>query len=112
MPTTDEKQTGFEGWVILELMGHRRLAGFLSEQAIGGASFLRIDVPAPDGKGNTATQFYTGSAVYCITPVTEELARKVAANAQPAPVTQWDIQSPALPAPRPSRDEFEPEDDE
>jgi hypothetical protein len=89
MPTTDEKQTGFEGWVILELMGHRRLAGFLSEQAIGGASFLRIDVPAPDGKGNTATQFYTGSAVYCITPVTEELARKVAANAQPAPVTQW-----------------------
>jgi hypothetical protein len=27
-------------------------------------------------------------------------------------VTQWDIQSPALPAPRPSRDEFEPEDDE
>jgi hypothetical protein len=27
-----------DGWAILELMGHRRLAGHLSEVQIGGAS--------------------------------------------------------------------------
>jgi hypothetical protein len=50
----------FEGWAVLELMGHRRLAGHLSEQQIGGSSFLRIDVPTEP----PATQFYSPSAVY------------------------------------------------
>ena len=38
----------FEDWVILELRGHRRLAGYLQEQQIGGASFLRLDVPSSE----------------------------------------------------------------
>lgn len=33
------------GWAILELMGHRRLGGYLREETIAGAAFLRIDVP-------------------------------------------------------------------
>lgn len=33
------------GWAILELMGHRRLAGYVSEQEIAGAAFIRVDVP-------------------------------------------------------------------
>jgi len=36
----------FEGWCVLELMGHRRLAGYVSEQEIAGADMLRIDVPS------------------------------------------------------------------
>lgn len=84
----------YEGWVILELMGHRRLAGHLTEQEIGGASFIRIDVPAEDGAGNVATQFYSPAAVYCITPTTEAIARKVAASVQPAPVTAWELRNP------------------
>lgn len=35
----------FEGWAILELMGHRRLGGYIREQEIAGQAFLRIDVP-------------------------------------------------------------------
>lgn len=31
-------------WAILELMGHRRLAGFITEQEIGGSAMLRLDV--------------------------------------------------------------------
>ena len=31
-----EEQSGFESWVILELLGHRRLGGYLSEQEMGG----------------------------------------------------------------------------
>ena len=61
MKKTDEKSEQFEGWVILELMGHRRLAGFLREQEIGGASFLRLDVPGTTGKKLIATQFYRQS---------------------------------------------------
>jgi hypothetical protein len=39
----------FREWAVLELMGHRRLGGKVSEQEIAGAAFLRIDVPGPDG---------------------------------------------------------------
>jgi len=35
----------FESWAIVEVMGHRQFAGYVSEQAIGGASFVRVDVP-------------------------------------------------------------------
>ena len=123
-----ENANTFEGWAILELMGHRRLAGKLSEAIIGGASFIRIDVPtlctgtaanwcplhgdckcphpeiekndpgcplhndrSPHGEEWAATQFYSASAVYCITPTTEDIARKVAASAQPAPVQRWEL---------------------
>lgn len=106
----------FEGWAILELMGHRRLAGLISEQTIGGAAFVRIDVPKgekpADGVDeNVATQFYAPAAVYCITPVTEELARKVAAGCQPAPVTKWDLPAErSLPAGRLPEDDDEDDD--
>ena len=93
----------FEGWAILELMGHRRLAGWLSEATIGGGSFIRIDVPGPQEEGVTyddphgpivATQFYSPAAVYAITPTTEDVARAVATRNQPAPVSRWEL--PAL----------------
>ena len=35
----------FEEWAVLELMGHRRLAGKVTEATIGGGAFLRIDIP-------------------------------------------------------------------
>lgn len=83
-------ESSFEGWVVLELMGHRRLSGWLSEEQIGGGSFLRLDVH----KSRTeilATQYYSPSAVYCITPTDEQTAFKVAAMAQPAPVHRWEL---------------------
>jgi hypothetical protein len=93
----DTEKAPFEGWAILELMGHRRLAGYLSEQQVGGTSFLRIDVPGDEG--NVATQLYSGGAVYCITPTTEAIARKVAKGCEPAPVTRWELRDDrALPA--------------
>lgn len=69
----------FVGWAILELMGHRRLAGWLSEQQVAGAAFVRLDVPTADGNDGDAgpfdaTQLYAPSAVYCITPTNEETA--------------------------------------
>jgi hypothetical protein len=80
----------FREWAILELMGHRRLAGLLSEQTIGGTVFIRLDVPAVEGKP-AATQFYSAQAVYAITPCSENTARQVAAIGKVEPVTQWEL---------------------
>lgn len=81
--------TQFSDWAILELMGHRRLAGFVTETVIGGGAFLRIDIPGKDDK--QTSQFYTPQAVYCITPTTEEIARAVALQSEPAPVYRWEL---------------------
>lgn len=85
----------FEGFCVLELMGHRKLAGMVREVTIAGAGFLRIDVPGEDG--TVATQFYPPSSVYAISPVTEEIARAYAARNRPQPVTRYEL--PALPQP-------------
>lgn len=86
---TEEIKAAFAEWAILELMGHRRLAGKVLEQEIAGARFIRIDVPGPGG--TAATQLYSPQAVYCITPTTEEVARAVASANQPEPVTRWEL---------------------
>ena len=93
----DEK---FTGWVILELMGHRRLTGYLSEQEIAGRAFLRIDVPSEP----PATQFYGAEAVYCITPTTEEMARTAAKLSHIAPIQRWEL-PPAKPVTSPRDDD-------
>jgi hypothetical protein len=77
----------FEGWAVLELMGHRRLAGKLSEQNVGGAPFIRIDVPSEP----PVTQLYAPGAVYAITPCTEEVARAVASAIRTDPVSMLGI---------------------
>lgn len=32
-------------WAIVELMGHQRVAGRISQQTFGGAALIRVDVP-------------------------------------------------------------------
>lgn len=95
---SDEQQSAaFESWAILELMGHRRLGGFVQEVQVAGAGFLRIDVPG-DVEGEThSTQFYPPASVYCLTPVSEAAARVVARSSRPEPVARWELPQ-ALPA--------------
>lgn len=93
--TTEQDTTTFEGWAILELMGHRRLIGRLSTATIAGASFLRIDIPREDG--TETTQFYSPSAVYAITPTTEDLARRAAHLNTVAPVSRFELPAPRVP---------------
>lgn len=97
----------FKSWAVLELLGHRKLAGYVTEQEVAGAKMLRLDVPHPDGPRyveNTtledfaATQFYSPAALYCLTPVAESVARGFAQRAQPAPVSQWELPQPAAAA--------------
>ena len=70
-----ESKAGFEGWAIVELRGHRRLGGRVSEATVAGATFIRIDVPHPnDSTLIRATHFYSPTAVQAITPASEETA--------------------------------------
>jgi len=96
-------ETKFEEWVILELMGHRRLAGKVTDAVIGGGAFLRIDIPGKNGQ--QTTQYYSPGAVYCITPTSEDIARLVAEQSQPEPVYRWELQ---LTDGRTTQDDFAP----
>lgn len=84
------EKSPFEGWAIIELMGHRRLGGYVSEVTFAGAAFVRIDIPGEDGKP-AATQLVSPGSVYALTPTTEAIARAVAARNQPAPVQRWEL---------------------
>lgn len=77
-----------EMWAVVELMGHRRLAGKVSEESHFGTPLLRIDVPQDDA---FVTQFYGGQSIYCLTPTTEEIARSVAKTNQPKPVHTFEM---------------------
>ena len=85
----------FREWAILELFGHRRLGGLVTEVERFGTKMLRIDIPGPEDRA--VTQFYGGSAIYGLTPTTDEIARAFAVNNQQAPVSRWDL-TPALAA--------------
>jgi hypothetical protein len=69
-------------------MGHRRLAGRVSEATIAGVAMLRLDVPKGEG---FVTQFYSGGSLYAMTPTTEETAKAVAKASDVAPVSPWEI---------------------
>ncbi len=84
-----QETPSFKEWCILELMGHRKLGGLLSEQQIAGAAFLRIDIYSSEEV--FATQFYSPGAVYCITPCDESIARLYGDRHKPEPVTRWEL---------------------
>jgi hypothetical protein len=99
-----EQSEKFEGWGIVEVMGHKKFAGRIGEQIIAGAALVRVDVPETQqtgqvpGYGGTvvrSTAPYTKligvGSIYCITPTDEETARRAAVVIEryndPLPVT-------------------------
>lgn len=84
----------FEGWCIVELMGHNVIAGYTSEVVIAGAAMLRVDVPEVSEDRAKFTKFFAPSAVYGITPTTEEAARTAASKIRAWPVDLWIVPNP------------------
>ncbi len=68
---SDTPETG--QWAILELMGRKVVAGYLTKDDWQGHAMLRIDVPATSAFP-AFTQVYGPQAIYCITYVSEEVA--------------------------------------
>jgi hypothetical protein len=91
---TTEAREAFASWGILELMGHRRLGGYVQETTLAGGAFLRIDVPGDVDGEIHSTQYYSPGSVYCLTPCTEEVAKLVAKSNRPQPVHYYELPRP------------------
>lgn len=85
-----------EAWAIVELMGHVRVAGRVSEEERFGVKIGRIDIPQADG--SFVTQHFGGGSVYRITYVGEAEARAVALANRPQPVHSWEMPRALPPA--------------
>ncbi len=98
----DEK---FSQWCIVELFGRQVIAGLVTDQVIGGTSFVRVDVPSVDG-APAFTRFYGNGAIYAMTPVTMEMAETALRYSRPNPINVY------IPALRARNEEVEVDDDE
>lgn len=81
----------FEAYALVELFGHQRMAGKVTEQSIGGASFIRIDVPETQRQPGF-TRILNPSSIYAINPITIEAMTAMAENLNKAPIQAYDIQ--------------------
>ena len=88
---------GFEAHAIVELMGHAKIAGKVSEETIAGAALLRVDVPKTERR-EAYTKFYSAGAVYSITPTDEATANYAAEQFDNPPVSPYVLRMPAAPA--------------
>ena len=77
-------------WAIVELFGHQRMAGCVTNEAVGGCSFVRVDVPETPG-APAYTRLLGQGAIYAINIVTEDVARVAAATFRSAPVSAFDL---------------------
>lgn len=89
-------QEPFSEWAVMELMGHRKLAGLVGDVELAGVRVFRIDVFVGEAPEPAATQFYSPAALYCLTPTTEAVARAYAArNTFGGPVARYELATPA-----------------
>lgn len=88
-----ESMEKFDTWGVLEVMGHKRYAGRITEQTIAGAALVRVDVPpAVDSHGQLVAEYskmFGVGSVYCLTPTTEAVARRVAEQ-----LARWENANP------------------
>ncbi len=80
----------FEMHCIVEIFGHAQIAGKVSEQTIAGQGFIRVDVPKTT-KRDGFTRFYGPSAIYSMTPVSEEIAGLMAERLEVQAVIEWQV---------------------
>lgn len=98
------EQQHFEAWGIVALFGHKQIAGRISEQTIGGETFIRVDVP--NGDDAYHTQLFGKGAIYSMALTDEAIAREFAKRSSVRPVSAYDVgqllkdNAPQLAAPR------------
>lgn len=85
-----------EQYAVIEMMGHRKIVGKITESDIAAGVLLKVTVLSKDGKPDR-TEYIGLASIYCLTIVTEEVALAVAASNSPEPTWAWNIpQRPAL----------------
>lgn len=82
MPTPEsEEHSELKSWALVELFGHQKIVGYLSEQKFGNGVMFRVDVPdlLKDAKvvRKGFTRYFGLSAIYSVTPIDEEMVRRL-----------------------------------
>ena len=134
-PTTSE-QAKFEGWAVVEVMGHQTHIGYVTTEAYGQAVMFRVDTPAlpereftlsrPDWSNDygslpagakvrkPATESRSvligSGSIYRITPCTEQAAQVAIDRAEPRSLIPVDLPKAQLTAP--DEDDEASEDEE
>lgn len=80
----------FQKYAVVEMMGHRKIVGVVSDSEIGGSSLLRVDVLNSEGQPDR-TEYIGVSSIYCLTIVTEEAAMAAAQSNASKPAWAWDL---------------------
>jgi len=104
---TDESKQA-ETWALVEVMGHVRYAGRISESTQFGVPLLRVEVPEIPGQP-AFEKHLGGAAIYSITPCTEAVARAAAEEFCARPITYLDLPTrPAVKTLAQPPDDFDP----
>jgi hypothetical protein len=120
---TEQQQAKFEGWAIVDVLGHQRYVGYVTTEAFGQAVLFRIDVPALEARERTTkspgyagndgrylpagtvvtegpvagyTKLIGSGSIYAITPCTKEAALAAVEEMQHRPLMS--VQLPEVPA--------------
>lgn len=103
------KPQPFNEWALVELFGHQKIVGKVSEATMAGGAFLRVDVPSFNG-APAFTRFYSPGAVYSINPVSEEIARGLMETYRNEPVSRFELPQLADKVLTSSRSAHEPDE--
>lgn len=81
LPGAEDGEPELKDWALVELFGHQRIVGYLSQQTFGTGVLFRVDVPDLKKDGKIVrpgfTRYFGIGAIYSITPVTEDVVRKM-----------------------------------
>jgi len=84
------QQDKLDLWALVELFGHSKIAGRITEQNIAGTNMLRVDVPETSTQP-PFTRFFGSAAIYAINPTDEATAKYYADKLQTKPIDTWDV---------------------
>lgn len=101
---------GFEAFAVVELMGHAKIAGKVTEQVIAGVAMLRVDVPKTS-KRDGYTKFYSAGALYCLTPCDEATAQRAAEAFDVEAISPYILHLPTSPMLAEKVERWDDEDD-
>jgi hypothetical protein len=86
------EEAELSGWGLVEIMGHQRIAGRLSERSIAGTNLLQVDIPLSDEPEHFRTPFVGGGSIYALYPTDEKTARALAKRPGTRPTYQYDVE--------------------
>jgi len=95
----------FNQWCVVEVMGHKKFAGRVTEGPFG---LVQVDVPEvtlASGQNLPAfSKLFGAASIYCLTPCTEETARAFARDFRTQAFQTYELPALAAPKPVPERD--------